>query len=1064
MGRDLTIAAFLSVKDEAELIEHSILHLRAIGVDYIIVCDMSSTDGTLEILEQYRADDLSIFSLSNASLDPRTDDDQQWEAQARNWYAIAPCDWVIFVDADEFCLAATGNLKDCAAFYSSDVLTVERYNVALGPNGPFMPLQPSPDVYDQIYLYARTIPTFHVAKQTHAKAAPWIHGMLAPKIAARRSKIIDLALGQHDVVVDPTCRRERPDDLVIAHLGLSTLTRFKRKVANIRTIYADSGIDLSLPDQSWENYGTAWHWRRWAALGDLSTEFGDNAVSDEELGILRGNGEVMSARELLSRRVPRLGDAYLLRGRTLSVELEYGSMFRPSEEIPDSRDERLLAVRFLAFGFACAETGDDLGRFDFLAKHPDGWHELFGFSHFEDKGRWSLGPRSAVVFSLPTPAPGKVRMEISHTISQKFLGRVSARLRVNGGAWRRVVFEGGACAVDIDLGEGSRTGSGQNLSLVPGSAPWMSILMVNRDQPELTFAAVLAIEAAAIRRPYEIILVDNGSVPSQAGRLAEMALPVRLIETPDEVSFGTANNLAAEAARGEFLLLLNSDAFLSEGVVDRLAEEFSDQSVGIAGPVFRFPNGSLQETGRFVSVEGSTATAISNGLGWDVPEAADVDYISAACVMLRRTDFLGIGGFDPEFELAYSEDVDLCLRLRAAGKRSRLVTSVSVRHISGATASHYPDKARLEAMKRRNVNVLRSRLGGFAAATRGVAPAPAGFDLDRLEQQIARFPDEDVLHCVIWEGRLTSGSHAGALLAHASALGRLRPTMVASRAGHALLDVCDRASALGLASQTLTTGGRAELERRDFDVTLVSSATFPPAATPSRGVRRILHCPVPTFPDEADLSALRRRIGNLLNFDSVVTDSEFSRRACAVLLDRLGAPQASIEVVSGPVDVFASEERASARDNIIVSFGPLRRGPSGGAHEVALRAFRTFSAAQPARRWRMVIVGALPVEADPNHVDVLRRREPQLDVDVLVDPPRAVLRRLLARTKIYLSARGHDAESTEDPGRVQPFHHPDWVRRLGGVRSGGVPHRRGGRVPGSPRDGLRVSQQGRTGH
>ena len=108
-------------------------------------------------------------------------------------------------DADEFWLPATGNLKDCAAFYSSDVLTVDRYNVALGSNGPFMPLQPSPEVYDQTYLYARTIPSFQVAKQTHAKRAPWIHGMVEPKIAARRSKIIDLALGQHDVVVDPSC-------------------------------------------------------------------------------------------------------------------------------------------------------------------------------------------------------------------------------------------------------------------------------------------------------------------------------------------------------------------------------------------------------------------------------------------------------------------------------------------------------------------------------------------------------------------------------------------------------------------------------------------------------------------------------------------------------------------------------------------------------------------------------------------------------------------------------------------------------------------------------------------
>jgi len=63
MNRNFTIAAFLGVKDEVELIERSILHLRAIGVDKIIVCDMVSTDSTLEILEKYLSEDLSFFSV-----------------------------------------------------------------------------------------------------------------------------------------------------------------------------------------------------------------------------------------------------------------------------------------------------------------------------------------------------------------------------------------------------------------------------------------------------------------------------------------------------------------------------------------------------------------------------------------------------------------------------------------------------------------------------------------------------------------------------------------------------------------------------------------------------------------------------------------------------------------------------------------------------------------------------------------------------------------------------------------------------------------------------------------
>jgi hypothetical protein len=155
------IAAFLGVKDEVELFDQSIAHLRAIGVDYIMACDMSSTDGTAEILEKYRSDDFSILTLTDAALSDEAAPDDTWFSQNLKRYTNATADWVIFLDADEFWLPASGSLKDCEAFSVADVLTVERFNVPLGPNGPLMPQDLGPKNYGDILLVIEAIPDLH---------------------------------------------------------------------------------------------------------------------------------------------------------------------------------------------------------------------------------------------------------------------------------------------------------------------------------------------------------------------------------------------------------------------------------------------------------------------------------------------------------------------------------------------------------------------------------------------------------------------------------------------------------------------------------------------------------------------------------------------------------------------------------------------------------------------------------------------------------------------------------------------------------------------------------------
>jgi len=307
MKSDLRIAAYLGVKDEVELIERSIDHLRAIGVDYIMACDMSSTDGTAELLEKYCAPDFSILTLTNKALGKRADKDDTWFSHSERRYKNAPADWVIFLDADEFWLPASGNLKDCEALYSADVLSVERFNVVLGPDGPLIPMDLAPNNYDRALLFAEAIPDFRLEKQKN-EDLPWIMGAVGPKIAARPSKIDGTITGQHDAIANSeVLLRTIPNDLVIAHVALSTRKRFERKVSNIRAICDDEGIDLSLPEEGWRNHPLAWHWRRWATLAEPDVEFAHNITSSDCIARLRSEGVIRSAQEMLAERAAAHG-------------------------------------------------------------------------------------------------------------------------------------------------------------------------------------------------------------------------------------------------------------------------------------------------------------------------------------------------------------------------------------------------------------------------------------------------------------------------------------------------------------------------------------------------------------------------------------------------------------------------------------------------------------------------------------------------------------------------------------------------------------------------------------
>jgi glycosyltransferase involved in cell wall biosynthesis len=289
------IGANLSVLDEVELIEQAIHHMRAIGVDLIIACDLGSSDGTYEIMERYRSDDdFWLFRL--------TEDSDQYDA---DWIRVnialaksAGMDWVLFLDADEFWIPREGSLKALPLLKEFDVLSVDRFNVPLGVNGPMMPSRLVPERYDELLVIAKPVedPRAHL---TRNPGDAWIRMWQEPKVMFRPERIIGLQTGAHDVFAcDPRpLRRTRPSDLVIIHLPFTTQMRFARKIDNIRRALGDNADD--------DDDGVAWHWRRWVAMaqqGRINEEFEASTFSESVTADCRTEGTIRSVAELFRER------------------------------------------------------------------------------------------------------------------------------------------------------------------------------------------------------------------------------------------------------------------------------------------------------------------------------------------------------------------------------------------------------------------------------------------------------------------------------------------------------------------------------------------------------------------------------------------------------------------------------------------------------------------------------------------------------------------------------------------------------------------------------------------
>ena len=232
--------------------------------------------------------------------------------------------------------------------------------------------------------------------------------------------------------------------------------------------------------------------------------------------------------------------------------------------------------------------------------------------------------------------------------------------------------------------------------------PQVAAVLVTYESAADLPGCVESITRAAPAGGVDVVVVDNASRDGSAE--VARALGLKVIENPGNEGYARAMNAGAAASSSAWVLALNPDTRLTpDALVRMLATGEADPAIGCVGPDLRNPDGTAYPTGRrFPSLAvgglhallapvwpGNPATRHYHMAGSDRSRPTQVDWVSGACMLLRRSAFEAVGGFDGGYFM-YFEDMDLCMRLAQAGWRVLLDPIAKVEHAGGNSTRKAP--------------------------------------------------------------------------------------------------------------------------------------------------------------------------------------------------------------------------------------------------------------------------------------------------------------------------------------------------------------------------------------
>jgi GT2 family glycosyltransferase len=260
------------------------------------------------------------------------------------------------------------------------------------------------------------------------------------------------------------------------------------------------------------------------------------------------------------------------------------------------------------------------------------------------------------------------------------------------------------CAVNAHLGrlklpaQAEQSDLPHRLKILPApraTYPSVSIIIPTRDAPELLGRCLKSVSEKTSYPEVEIILMDNETADERSLRLMQQ-YPVRRIPFPNPFNFSRANNQGAMAAAGDFLVFLNNDTeIIAPDWLEHLVYYAEQPDVGAVGALLIYEDRTVQHAGVALGMRGTADHVMRgfpagvDGYAGSLACAREVSAVTGACMIMRKSLFQEIGGFNEHFFTAY-QDVDLCLRMRERGLRLICTPrAMAVHHESVSRQSYY---------------------------------------------------------------------------------------------------------------------------------------------------------------------------------------------------------------------------------------------------------------------------------------------------------------------------------------------------------------------------------------
>jgi GT2 family glycosyltransferase len=231
------------------------------------------------------------------------------------------------------------------------------------------------------------------------------------------------------------------------------------------------------------------------------------------------------------------------------------------------------------------------------------------------------------------------------------------------------------------------------------TAPRLSIIIVTYNSRDQIDGCLSSLSSNPPSMDAEVVIVDNASGDGTAAAVRQMWPDVSVIETGENLGFAAGCNAGIRVTSGEFVLLLNPDARVTAGALDALTAHLKARpDAAVAGPRIVDEDGRAEVScGAMIGPVAELRQKLLVSGNARVPmvrayvdrltrESRDVDWVSGACLLVRREDAEAVGLLDERYFM-YAEDVDFCAAIRARRRRVLFTADAEVVHLRGRSVA-----------------------------------------------------------------------------------------------------------------------------------------------------------------------------------------------------------------------------------------------------------------------------------------------------------------------------------------------------------------------------------------